>query len=156
MRSRWRQRSGSRRWSSLIQVRDEGTGTQSGDQPNGGSTIPTVEPAPALSATGDVDPGRHVFSSSDPAFDASHRITIDVVDGYGAYGGAAVLTDGGSVSTLAVSAVWADPCQWQGSVLDRLRVRFPRDQIRRIGRGPFSGSDFGLTVRGGRRSSPPR
>jgi hypothetical protein len=103
----------------VIQVRDEGNGTQSGDQPNGGSTIPTVEPVPALSATGDVDPGRHVFSSSDPAFDASHRITIDVVDGYGAFDDAAVLKDGGSVSTLAVSAVWADPCQWQGSLLDR-------------------------------------
>jgi hypothetical protein len=103
----------------VIQVRDEGNGTRSGDQPNDGSTIPTVEPVPALSAAGDVDPGRHIFSSSDPAFDASHRITIDVVDGYGAFDGAAVLTDGGSVSTLAISAVWADPCQWQGSLLDR-------------------------------------
>jgi len=105
----------------VIQAGDEGTGTQSGAQPNGGSTIPAVEPVPALSAGG-VDPGRYVFSSSDPAFDASHRITIDVVDGYESCDGAAVLTDGGSVSTLAVSAVWADPCQWEGSLLDRSAI----------------------------------
>lgn len=105
----------------VIRARDEGTGTQSGGQPNGGSTIPTIEPIPALPA-GSVDPGRYVFSSSDPAFDASHRITIDVVDGYKSYDGVAVMTDGGAVSTLAVSEVWADPCRWEGSLLDRSAI----------------------------------
>ena len=69
-----------------------------------------------------MDPGRYVFSSSDPALDASHLITIDVVDGYSSFDRVAVLTDGGSVSTLAVSAVWADPCQWEGSLLDRSAI----------------------------------
>jgi len=109
----------------VIQARDEGPGTQSGGQPNGGSPIPTVDPIPALPA-GSVDPGRYVLSSSDPALDASHRITIDVVDGYESFEGVAVDkavdTGGGHVITLAVSDVWADACQWKGSLLDRSAV----------------------------------
>ena len=105
----------------VIQARDEGAGTQSAGQPNGGSTSSAGEPIPALPA-GSVDAGRYVFSSSDPALDASHRITIDVVDGYESFGGIAVVTDGGTVSTLAISDVWADPCQWEGSLLDRSAI----------------------------------
>ncbi len=66
----------------MIQVRDEGAGTRSAGQPNAGGAIPTdAGSIPALAASGSVDPGRYVFSTSDAALDASHRITIDVVDG---------------------------------------------------------------------------
>jgi hypothetical protein len=103
----------------VIQARNENGSTQPGAQANGGSAIPTEAGSiPALPASGSVDPGRYVFSSSDPALDASHRITIDVVDGYGAFDFAAVLKGSHSLSTLAVSDVYADPCQWEGSLLN--------------------------------------
>lgn len=103
----------------MIQARDAGTGTQPVGQPSGGSVILTAEPIPALPGGG-VEPGRYVFASGDPAFDASTQITIDVADGYTSIGESAVLKEGTSqtsVSTLAISDVYADPCRWQTSAL---------------------------------------
>jgi len=103
----------------MIQARDVGTGRQPVDQPNGRNAILTPEPMPVLPGGG-VEPGRYVFSSGDPAFDASSQITIDVADGYTSVGESAVLKEGTgqtSVSTLAISDVYADPCRWQTSTL---------------------------------------
>lgn len=57
-----------------------------------------------------------------PRLDTSHAITIDVPDGYQSVGEAVVLKDGvsqTSVSTLAISDGYADPCRWQGRSIAR-------------------------------------
>jgi hypothetical protein len=65
-------------------------------------------------------PGTYVFSTLDPDFDASYRITMDIPDGYKGYGGYAVIKLGEiqGISTWVVGNVYADPCHWSGTLLD--------------------------------------
>jgi hypothetical protein len=108
----------------VIRAADEGTGSQPGGEPTDTTGIPTPEAIPPLPG-GVVEPGRYVFSSSDPGLDASHRITIDVPEGYVDVDGLAVLKSGTSqtsVGTMAIGDVYADACQWEGTRLDRSEI----------------------------------
>jgi hypothetical protein len=104
----------------VIRAADEGTGTQPGGQP----TPTAAQPIPSLPG-GALEPGRYVFTSYDPGLDASYRISIDVADGYEGIGGWAARRIGTTqtgVNTLAIGDVYADPCQWEGSLLDRSAI----------------------------------
>jgi hypothetical protein len=83
---------------------------------------PTATQIPALSSTaGPLEPGTYVVSTLDPGFDASHRITITVPDGYESFGGFAVLTAEGTqtgVSAWVVGNVYDDPCHRGATPLD--------------------------------------
>ena len=104
----------------LLRAVDDGTETQLGGQP-----IPTAQPIPPLS-TGSLEPGRYVFTSFLPGLDASHRITIDVPDGYKGFGEGWAAVKAGTnqtaVSTMVIGGVYADACQWQGTLLDRSAI----------------------------------
>jgi hypothetical protein len=65
-------------------------------------------------------PGTYAFSTLDPDFDASYRITMDIPDGYQGFGGYAVIKLGENqgMSTWVVGNVYADPCHWIGTLLD--------------------------------------
>ena len=94
----------------VIRAIDHETPTQPGGQGPDATEITTDQSIPPL-PSGSVEPGRYVFS------DAALELTIDVPDGYSSVGGAAVLKNGftqTSVSTLAINGVYADPCRWQG------------------------------------------
>jgi hypothetical protein len=83
---------------------------------------PTATPIPLVTG-GALEPGTYVVRTLDPAFDASHRITIDVPDGYeGSEEGFAVLRLGRTgqmaVSAWVVGDVYADPCRWSSTRLD--------------------------------------
>ena len=102
----------------VIRAVDDGTGTQ----PGGQSTPTTAEPIRSITL-GALEPGRYVLSTLDPAFDASHTITIDVPDGYEGvfYGGLidnVVFKNGlpeTGVGLWAVGYVYADACEWRGT-----------------------------------------
>jgi hypothetical protein len=97
----------------VIRAMDDEPATQPGGQGTGATELPTDESIPPL-PSGSVEPGRYVFS------DATVQLTIEVPDGYSSVGSAAVLKDGftqTSVSTLAISDVYAHPCRWQGGAL---------------------------------------
>jgi hypothetical protein len=92
-----------------------------------GSTVtptptPAASPIPELSsATGPLAPGTYVVSTLDPEFDASHRITIDVPDGYEGFEGFAVGPSGGDqtkVSVWVVGYVYEDPCHRRGTPME--------------------------------------
>jgi hypothetical protein len=136
---RQRRRTRNRRWGALalaaaigivavivvIRAVDDPAEPQPGGQGTTTNGGPSAEPIPGL-PSGSVEPGRYVFSSSDPALDATHKIAMNVPDGYTSVGGSAVLKDGTtqtSVSTLAIEDVYADPCRWQeGATLDRSAI----------------------------------
>jgi hypothetical protein len=91
----------------------------------GGASPRAIPPLP----NGNVEPGRYVFSTLDPDFDASHLITIDVPDGYvglqeGQEGWAAVKPEAHQtgVSAWVVGDVYADACQWSRTQLDRSAI----------------------------------
>ena len=91
----------------------------------GGASPRAIPPLP----NGNVEPGRYVFSTLDSDFDASHQITIDVPDGYvglqeGQEGWAAVKPEAHQigVSAWVVGDVYADPCKWSGTQLDRSAI----------------------------------
>jgi hypothetical protein len=108
----------------VIRAVNEGTGTQPGGQGTDTNGIPTEQAIPPLSG-GALEPGRYVFASFDPGLDASHRITIDVADGYEGIGGWAARKLGTSqtgVNTLAIGDVYADACRWEGTLLDRSAI----------------------------------
>lgn len=91
----------------------------------GTTATPTAPPIPALSsASGPLEPGTYVVSTLDRGFDASHRITITVPDGYENFEGFAVgrrLASGGTqtaVSAWVVGNVYDDPCHRSGTPLD--------------------------------------
>jgi hypothetical protein len=103
--------------------------TQQGDEkiePAPGQADDAASPGPIASLPGGtIDPGRYVFISFDPGLDASHRITIDVANGYQGIEGWAALKSGTNqtaVSTMAISDVYADACQWEGTLLDRSEI----------------------------------
>lgn len=116
----------------VIRAGDEGTGTQPGDRGTDTAEIPTELSIPPL-PEGNMEPGRYVFSSSDPGLDASHRITIEVPDGYVGFEGVAAGSafDEGQtgVITLAISGVYADACQWKGTLLDGSAISSTDDVV---------------------------
>jgi hypothetical protein len=68
----------------------------------------------------------------DPGLDASYRISIDVADGYEGIGGWAARRIGTTqtgVSILAIGDVYANPCQWEGSLLDRSAISSTDDVV---------------------------
>lgn len=94
------------------------------DEPTipGSSTSPTATLVPSL-PSGPLEPGTYIFRTLDPDFDASHRLTIDVPDGYEGDAGFRVDKAGQQkgevgVSVWAVGNVYADPCDWAGTLLD--------------------------------------
>ena len=123
----------------VIRAADEGTGTQPGGQGTDTNGIPTEQAIPPLSG-GALEPGRYVFTSFDPGLDASHRITIDVADGYegmtdvldgdeGGWAARRIGTDQTGVSILAIGSVYTDACQWEGTLLDRSAVSSTDDVV---------------------------
>jgi len=83
----------------------------------GSIATPTATPIPS---SGAMKPGTYVFSTFDPDFDASYRITMDIPDGYEGFEGFAVIKLGENqgMSTWVVGDVYADPCHWIGTLLD--------------------------------------
>lgn len=98
---------------------------RSGDgRPVGGpgftpSQVTTPTPTP-LRFSGALEAGTYILSAIDPDFDASHRITMSVPEGYTAFEGWGIMKDGGRqwVSASIVGSVYADPCHWNGTLLD--------------------------------------
>ena len=66
------------------------------------------------------DPSLHLFTTGDPHFDSSYRITMHLLDGYtGEQGGVVFGTDDGQgMSAWTVGNVYAEPCKWAGTLLD--------------------------------------
>ena len=88
----------------------------------GTDTTPPVTSIPSLTA-GALEPGTYVMSTLDPDFDSSHRITVDVPDGYEGDEGGWVVRKQGRVSQTAVSVwiigdVYGDACKWSSTLLD--------------------------------------
>jgi hypothetical protein len=79
------------------------------------------EASPLTVADGPLEPGRYVISTTDPDFNASHRITIHVpVKGYSGWEGIAVLKDATEdgdtgVAMWVVDDVFTDACEWRGT-----------------------------------------
>ncbi len=99
-----------------------GGATQEGPEATGGSNAPsssTTTPA-HLPSGGALEPGTYVVTAIDPDFDAAHRITISVPEGYQALFGWGILKNEGRqwVSASVVGNVYADACQWEGTLLD--------------------------------------
>jgi hypothetical protein len=143
----------------VIRAGDEGAGTQPGGQGTDTNGIPTEQAIPPL-PSGALDPGRYVFASSDPGLDASHRITIEVPDGYVGFDGVAALEPGtnlvetdhheAAVITLAISGVYADPCHWKGTLLDGSAVSSNDDVVAALAnqKGLSVSTSTGVTVDG--------
>jgi hypothetical protein len=94
-----------------------------GDYTQPGATGPaaTAVPAPSVTAgapSAAAEPGPFVFKTDDYNFDASYRITMDLLHGYS--GGDVVLgtDDGQGISAWTVGNVYAEPCLWRGTLLD--------------------------------------
>jgi hypothetical protein len=101
----------------VIRAVEDPTKTQPGGQGTEKSGSQTGDAIPML-PVGSVEPGRYAFSSSDPALDATYEIAMNVPNGFTSVGESAVLKDGSSqtsASTLAIEAVYVDPCRWQES-----------------------------------------
>jgi hypothetical protein len=105
----------------VIRAVDDGTGTQPGGQP----TPTGAEPIGSITS-GPLDPGRYVIATDNADFNASHRITIDVPDGYEGVGFGGVLqvlktpqsvsgSDTG-VGLYDVGYAFADACDWSGTL----------------------------------------
>jgi hypothetical protein len=98
--------------------------SSSGDDGTPRAEEPTSAPDGASSPSTSIgeEAGTYVFSTFDPDFDGSYRITMDLLDGYeGDDEGGAV--NGGSGNSQGISAwtvgnVYADPCHWVGTLLD--------------------------------------
>jgi hypothetical protein len=83
----------------------------------GSTATSTTTPVPS---SGPMKPGTYAFSTLDPDFDASYRITMDIPAGYVGFGGYAAhkLGETQGISTWVVGNVYADPCHWTGTLLD--------------------------------------
>jgi hypothetical protein len=87
-------------------------------QPGGQSTTQPTEPIGSITDGSLMEPGRYVIETYDPAFNASHRITLEVPDGYQGYLGSGVLTLGGTIPGLMlydIGSTFADVCDWRGA-----------------------------------------
>jgi RNA polymerase sigma-70 factor (ECF subfamily) len=82
-------------------------------------TNPTASPL-ATVTDGPLEPGRYVISTTDPDFNASHRITLDVPEGYSGVDDVFVFDDalvGGNtgLAIWPVADVFVDACEWRGA-----------------------------------------
>jgi hypothetical protein len=102
-------------------------GTEPGAQP-----IPSGQPIPPL-PSGFVEPGRYVVASREPGLAGSYRISIEVPVGYDGYDSFFVLkrsfSTEAAVGAMAISGVFADPCQWKGTLLDGSAVSSTDDVV---------------------------
>lgn len=104
----------------VMRAVDDGTGTQPGGQPTGTK----AEPIGSITF-GPLEAGTYVIPTFNAPFNASHRITIDVPDGYAGIGfgvGFNVLktpvsASGGDtgVALYDVGYSFADACNWSGT-----------------------------------------
>ena len=105
-----------------IRAVHDGTGTQPGGQPTGKNS----EPIGSIT-DGPLEAGRYVIATYNADFNASHRITIDVPDGYDGGSGFGVgsqvlktpLSVSGSdtgVGLYDVGYAFADACNWSGTL----------------------------------------
>ena len=100
--------------------------SSAGDDTQGAATGPSPTSLPATSVTAvapsdAAEPGTRVLRTLDPDFDATYRITMDLLDGYAEDEGHHVVfgTDGGQgISAWTVANVYAEPCRWIGTLLD--------------------------------------
>jgi hypothetical protein len=82
-------------------------------------TDPTASPLPPVS-DGPLEPGRYAIATTDPEFTASHRITLDVPEGYSGLDGLFVFNDALVKGTTGlviwpVEDVFVDACEWRGA-----------------------------------------
>jgi hypothetical protein len=96
-----------------------------GDDTQPDATGPNATSVPASSVTpvapsDAAEPGAYVFKTLDYNFDASYRITMDLLDGYAGNDSFVVLgtDEGQGISTWTVGNVYAEPCFWRGTLLD--------------------------------------
>jgi hypothetical protein len=88
-----------------------------GTQIPGSPPTPTATPIPSV-REGVLAPGAYVIRTLDRDFNASHRITIDVPEGYRGLGGVAVLKSGleeTGVGVWVAGGAFADACKWRGT-----------------------------------------
>jgi hypothetical protein len=95
---------------------------RSDDPKEVGTDSPPAPSVPAM-AEGELEPGTYVMKSLDADFDASHRITVDVPDGYEGSAEGDVVRKLGRVSQTAVSIwvigdVYGDACEWSSTLLN--------------------------------------
>jgi hypothetical protein len=86
-----------------------------------GATSVPASSVPAAAPSDAAEPGANVLKTLDPDFDATYRITMDLLDGYAEDEGDHVVfgTDGGQgISAWTVANVYAEPCHWVGTLLD--------------------------------------
>ena len=91
------------------------------DDTQPGATGPSPTSVPASSPSDAPETGTYVLPTLDPDFDASYRITMDLLDGYGPVEGGPVVfgtDDGQGISAWTVGNVYAEPCLWVGTLLD--------------------------------------
>jgi hypothetical protein len=100
-------------------------GCTKGDDTQPGATGPSATSVPASSITpvapsDAAEPGAYVFKTDDYNFDASYRITMDLLDGYAGNDSFVVrgTDDGQGIGTWTVGNVYAEPCRWRGTLLD--------------------------------------
>jgi hypothetical protein len=137
---------------------DESSGVplDSNPPPSSATSPPTV-------AEGPLEPGRYVIETTDPQFNTSHRITIDVPEGYSGWGSVGVFKDAldagdTGVAMWVVQDVYADACNWRGtrtpiSSAADLASALARQQTLRIPRAPrptefdgFTGMSMTMTT----------
>jgi hypothetical protein len=88
------------------------------------ATGPRTTSAPASGVTAGAPSNAaepYVFKTLDPDFDATYRITMELLDGYVGGEGNPVVSgtdDGQGISTWTVRNVYAEPCDWVGTLLD--------------------------------------
>jgi hypothetical protein len=97
----------------------DGTGQPLGP-PTASPPPRTASSLPMVTDGVPLEPGRYVISTTDPDFNASHRITIDVPEGYSGWEGVAVFKDrldagDTGVAMWVVDGVYTDACQWRGT-----------------------------------------
>jgi hypothetical protein len=83
-----------------------------------GRSTPTPTEKPPVLPDGVMEAGTYAFTTLDPSFDGSYRITIDVPAGYAGFGGFAVgpaHTTQTGVSAWVVGYVYGDPCHRSGA-----------------------------------------
>jgi hypothetical protein len=91
------------------------------DVHSGTDTTPSAQSIPSLTE-GALEPGTYVLASLDPDFDATHRITIDLPDGFEAPNEGTILKIGRvsqhGVSAWVIGDLYGDPCKWSSTRID--------------------------------------
>jgi hypothetical protein len=96
-----------------------------GDDTQPDATGPSATSVPASSVTpvapsDAAEPGAYVFKTLDYNFDASYRISMDLMDGYAGNDSYVVLgtDEGQGTSAWIVGNVYDESCHWRGTLLD--------------------------------------